>query len=640
MRSIIRFCTALPFAAVLASVPVQESAAQATSAFERTELVVQILKEAQSGTPNTAVKTALEPIAGFLRDPLSSTSRVPSYAELEAVLIAVQQAKKGAAGGLVLDNVVGFNADPAKAAEAASDAAARAGSSGVWLPSEADLILGLTDFVVERAQDEATYSFVLGLQSAIDRIPDDRAKKLVTTGFPRSYALIEAVDVESFQSLMPPMRNAFAQDLASLPQTLGTKDFASAMGWTAGSKEQLYAQGVSLVFNRGVEIARGESPAVVLSRFAGLGSADLGNDEARRALRLLGAVSREYALAGDSALLVVLGQPKQRAVFAAFMVGDLVDTENSPQPATVAAFRQRVRDRQNEITLLVQQFEAARATIEAAKKDTARAPAERTRDLIGAVLPMIATAWRFTPEGGTPPAFVDDALRLQHALAEHNYTAVSSWLLERLPEQMKNDHVVRYVAFGTSLASARSPEEVTAALRTAAAPVGSYRMKRNNYRSAVPESERPRGEWRRSWGPGGVSVTAFAGGAWARESVEGPDREDQAALGIAVPVGVEFSVGAPVGSASLFFSVLDLGNVASRRLGDDDTVHPGAEVGWEQVFAPGAYLVWGIKHTPAALGFGVQHVGGLRQSREEDPEALDVVRWGAFIGADLTLFRF
>ena len=64
-------------------------------------------------------------------------------------------------------------------------------------------------------------------------------------------------------------------------------------------------------------------------------------------------------------------------------------------------------------------------------------------------------------------------------------------------------------------------------------------------------------------------------------------------------------------SLSLFFSLLDIGAITSLNLSEDE-IAPLPELAWQNVFAPGAHLYYGIPKTPLAAGVGFQYGPALR----------------------------
>jgi hypothetical protein len=243
---------------------------------------------------------------------------------------------------------------------------------------------------------------------------------------------------------------------------------------------------------------------------------------------------------------------------------------------------------------------------------------------------FVPQAWRLSMPSSS---FVDDALEVHEALRQKNYPVLVAWLGEAASTYFssaeRNPNTLRYLSFASTLASARTEEDVTRALRTMSAPVGSYRLKRQQ-----PESTRR---------PVTVSINAYMGGTLGVERSEATDAQNEGRagyFGATVPLGLEVSRAMWGGSMSFYIPVLDLGTVTSQRFAGDDDTEGSPEIGFRQVLAPGFYLVYGPwSDKPFSVGVGVQSVGRLRESTE-DEQSLDVWRFGGFVGLDLMLLRF
>jgi hypothetical protein len=68
-----------------------------------------------------------------------------------------------------------------------------------------------------------------------------------------------------------------------------------------------------------------------------------------------------------------------------------------------------------------------------------------------------------------------------------------------------------------------------------------------------------------------------------------------------------------------------------------------SEVTWKDIFAPGAFLIFGPKNFPVSLGFGVQYGPRLTKVNESgDIETLknSRIRCGLMIAVDIPLIHF
>lgn len=191
-----------------------------------------------------------------------------------------------------------------------------------------------------------------------------------------------------------------------------------------------------------------------------------------------------------------------------------------------------------------------------------------------------------------------------------------------------------YVPLIVDLAGARSPDEVKSALDAAAAPVGSWRVKR---RATT------------------VSVTGLVGGAAGYEvPISEKDRPGSWTGGLFVTLGVDVSVPVGTWTLGLYGSVLDVGQLVSAPIspephdeqGESTEADAGGEFKAVQIFSPGAYVRVGVGNSPFSFGAGAAIAPKLRLYRdyEDDTEVgdaqLTMVRVQAFFAVDVTLLPF
>jgi hypothetical protein len=192
----------------------------------------------------------------------------------------------------------------------------------------------------------------------------------------------------------------------------------------------------------------------------------------------------------------------------------------------------------------------------------------------------------------------------------------------------------RGVTFVSELADASSSDQVNAALVRLTDSGEGFVGKRKGE------------EW-------GFALNAFGG---LHGGIETANDETAAFGGLYLPVGLAVTLpgnlGRPfggrgfgnLGTVGAFFQALDLGALASWRLSGDDSVEQRPEVGFAQVFSPGAFLVWNIAGAPVTIGVGGSWAPELRELDDDDDDEDDegskvaAVRWGLFLGFDIPLF--
>lgn len=657
----------------------------------------------EAGIPTTEAST----LASFLANPFDpGVTAAPSLNQLDVALAKVNgalltQREDELEGGQNAGLLAG-----------ASPGVGKLGTGllgGLGLPSQAQLLVGLTDFMVERARDDVAFGFVLTLRNNV------RDDLWLRVGLPRSYQLMQRMDDGTYSTFMPVLRAAFVEDLNTLPARAYA--LADSLGATGEAGTGLYLRGLAIAYQRGLEIRQGTPPPAALANLAGVTQAQMPDPTTRRALVVVGLVAREYTAGGGERMArEIAGDDRGwlRRYLAAFLARDLVETEvaTGTDRTNLLAF---MSQREADVVTLVNQLEATREVLQdvqraaqaaaadlreaadEAKKvsDQAENAVDRALASAGAVLQVMSTGQRFLYWGqGNEPAsvrvfreFVGDANTLHQAFMKRDYASLVTWAVQRPElrlcladaraqaviqtelqrnaeaqikaartdggtgaltsvEQAHRDNLVRerlaertnapnrcgvrtqYLSFAASLASARSAEEVTVALRQASAPVGSYRAKRNQY---VPVNDDDNHSRR---GPLSATLGGYLGvtGGWEQGARH---------FGAALPVGAEVSYGLPLGAVSFFVPLIDVGTLASTRWAEDEEAEDDvdeADPTFRQVLAPGAFVVlnWS-RSIPFSVGFGWQAVPELR---ERDGERVSVGRWSFFAGADVTVLNF
>lgn len=122
-----------------------------------------------------------------------------------------------------------------------------------------------------------------------------------------------------------------------------------------------------------------------------------------------------------------------------------------------------------------------------------------------------------------------------------------------------------------------------------------------------------------------VTLNAYFGAAYGHERLLGNLSDTSAPrygprVGFTAPVGVAFNWAVPqgkwankhlyIGDASAFISVVDVGALASWRLGHSASKAPS--VTWANVVAPGVFGVIGLRDLPVSLILGTEYGPGLR----------------------------
>jgi hypothetical protein len=173
--------------------------------------------------------------------------------------------------------------------------------------------------------------------------------------------------------------------------------------------------------------------------------------------------------------------------------------------------------------------------------------------------------------------------------------------------------ILRYQPLILALASAEKPEDVTAALEKAAAPLGAWSGKQDAFRT--------------------ISLTAFVGvtagaeydGSWAGH------------LAVFAPIGLDVAWGRKdkrsLHNLGVFLSLIDVGTLAALRIEDGKAEVP-SDVGVKEMFSPGVYYRKAIVRTPITWG-----VGGSWLTSRSDENVSQAWRVNAFVAIDVTILN-
>jgi hypothetical protein len=166
-------------------------------------------------------------------------------------------------------------------------------------------------------------------------------------------------------------------------------------------------------------------------------------------------------------------------------------------------------------------------------------------------------------------------------------------------------NILKYGSFIANVAQAQNSDEVKAAIESAVLPVGSSSVKRETDFN--------------------ISLNAFIGPYAGAEYMPTLKKDKWAfTTGLTAPIGIAFSWG-NIGkgkvkcignisggkSLTLFLPVIDVGALASFRMGDDST-NVASEVTLSNIVSPGLFLYYGFGKCPISIGLGGQFGPQLR----------------------------
>jgi hypothetical protein len=154
---------------------------------------------------------------------------------------------------------------------------------------------------------------------------------------------------------------------------------------------------------------------------------------------------------------------------------------------------------------------------------------------------------------------------------------------------------VKYANFAANVVSAKSSKEVTSAIENAALPPGSSAIKKNSNFN--------------------LSLQIHLGGAVTAKSYANsttlPSWKN--AFSVTLPVGVSANYGFGKGGClGVFASIIDIGALAQFRLSSSDTTSLTERIRFSNILSPGVFLSYGFGgNLPLSLNFGGQFGPGL-----------------------------
>ena len=190
------------------------------------------------------------------------------------------------------------------------------------------------------------------------------------------------------------------------------------------------------------------------------------------------------------------------------------------------------------------------------------------------------------------------------------------------------DNIILYGSFIANVAAAKSAEDMKGALVAAALPPGSSRIKRQNRTN--------------------VSINAYmglgAGGEQINDNVAGLANDWGFLAALSVPIGLSYSIRPKIDSKlsyTFFVPILDLGGVTSFRIDNNENTSSLPELSFQNVIAPGGYLLANINNSPFSLGAGVQYGPQLRTVMDSNGVELEASAWRAMFlfAVDVPVFN-
>lgn len=517
---------------------------------------------------------------------------------------------------------------------------------------------GAAQFLIERANQELTIAYFSKLKEKIK--PDSDLGILL----PTTAEYLNQFKPLEFAAMLSTIREAFIEDLNNLPTNIPMLEKNHSAVF-AKNEVKLFLVGLELLepLKEGNDIATILNYASSSTHLNNLGNKEL--QTISGSLRLLNLISQSFLSEKENKVWVnyldiekLLTDSTTSQIYFGLIYQQLVNENieiNGQKVATLFAneadridnLKHIIREFNNEIQTLNNSLKTVQAAIEQGEKLSL----EQFYDYSSEVIDLLNVIKSFeslvTDSLIWPSKEVDEFLyfakkgnSIINNLTQKNYASLVmdvSIVLDSINISLNKD-LIKYGTFVANVASAESSEEVTAAIKTAVLPVGSYRIKRSTKIN--------------------TSINAYLGGFAGYEVLrEIPEGEDKGTpiFGISAPIGVSFSFGTRTkterkearpgdNSFSLFISILDIGAFVSYRLQGDE-VEELPEFELQNIIAPGASLAWNIPNSPltfstgAQLGPQLRKIGTTIENSEIVPVTSNAWRIFASLSVDIPLFN-
>jgi hypothetical protein len=224
-------------------------------------------------------------------------------------------------------------------------------------------------------------------------------------------------------------------------------------------------------------------------------------------------------------------------------------------------------------------------------------------------------------------AIARPAISIYYAIRSANYSSAVSNAVIILSRSLHDTYkykekVLRYGAFMSAIVQAEDSDDVSKAIESVALPSGSASIKKNS-------------QWN-------LSLNAYLGGFGGLEYLAEKKIENwKNTVGITAPIGIAISHRVRTASLTGFISLIDIGTFASYRL-KDSTATKLPEVTLQNIFAPGAGLIYGFPKWPVSIGYLFQMGPSIRgiNTNAATPKEKNNLRSLLFIAVDIPLSNF
>lgn len=501
------------------------------------------------------------------------------------------------------------------------------------------VINGATDFLIDRAKQEVQASFILELKNVFGSADESsNNKKFLKAAFPNFKKTVEIVSESYSKNYLSMLHAAILEDYKNLPAVLFSK--AGSVFWRKGEFPVDDALANSLI-KAVQEILKGANPALSLSKLETANT----NVQIKKAVEIIRTLAKEsYEVSTMAATFEGrnLSELMSSSIFRDRFFESLENVCKIDIPNTNDIDKANWKLAAIEIIHGIQSLSNYTQKIKEAETDSAR------RVLYGSFLSSFATTLRVagdlvSDEEGEKNwqkamDYLDHAVNMYQSILAKDYHKVLVQMTSLMDEVYLEQRTFKVLTFAANLAEVKSREDMELALQAFALPVGSFRMKRL-------ENE-PRGYAMLN------AYLGYSGGMeWLIPSDGIPTAKMSYFQGLCLPVGVEFGTSTGkrvISSVGLFMSPIDLGTMASYRMGQDSVgslkVNNRDQISFRNIFSPSAMLTFGIsRNKPITLAIGGQYAPEQRTLVNTNLNTnSDIAVWRVFatLAVDLSLFRF
>ncbi|TCN53081.1 hypothetical protein EV142_10964 [Flavobacterium circumlabens] len=226
-----------------------------------------------------------------------------------------------------------------------------------------------------------------------------------------------------------------------------------------------------------------------------------------------------------------------------------------------------------------------------------------------------------------------DAIDIAKAVRSNNFPRATNATISLITTVVGSEKDNKWIkplknilAFTNDVVAAKTSDEIKAVIANYAEPVQSYKVIRKSYFSAA--------------------LSAYPGLYCGTESNNQTKTKlfSNFTYGVTAPIGLAFGSGnsdRDSSSITAFLSILDIGAALSYRSENTTTDIPD-KITLAQIFAPGVHFVYGIKNSPLALKVGYQYAPQLRDISTESITVEDASVWRltAGISVDIPIYIF